>query len=91
MIREFCDAVYDFIGNEEYFSAHSLKLDDFESDLYELGFEDWFYANLLISDNRFSSCLAWGCLILYKGKTDMTIKSFEMKLIKNMDALIHMI
>ena len=81
VIQDYCDAVYDFVSEEEYFSAKSLKLAGFESELYDLGFSDWFYANLLISDDRFSFGTMFGNLILYKGKSNITIKSFEMKLI----------
>lgn len=45
-IRQFCDAVYNFIPENSYFTAQSLKADGFESDLYDLGFSDWFYANV---------------------------------------------
>lgn len=83
MIKDFCDAIYDFIQEEEYFSAQSIKLAGFESDLYNLGFSDWFYANLLISDDRFSFGMMFGNLIFYKGKASITIKSFETKLIRS--------
>ena len=83
MIKDFCDAVYDFIQEEEYFSAQSIKLAGFESDLYNLGFSAWFYANLLISDDRFSFGMMFGNLIFYKGKASITIKSFETKLIRS--------
>ena len=82
MIQEFCNAVYDFIEDGEYFSAQSLRLAGYESELYDLGFSDWFYGNLLISDDRFSFGMMFGNLILYKGKADITIKSFETNLIR---------
>ena len=66
MIQDFCDQVYDFVDDRKYFSAQSLRQAGFESELYELGFSDWFYANLLISDNRFSSGTMFGNLILFK-------------------------
>lgn len=53
-IQDFCDAVYDAVPDGEYFSIKSLKKGGFESELFDLGFEDWFYANLLHSDNRFT-------------------------------------
>ena len=62
MIQDFCDEVYDFVQEKEYFSMQSLKLAGFESELYDLGFSDWFYANLLISDNRFSFGRMYGNL-----------------------------
>ena len=77
MIQDFCDEVYDTVGDNEYFSARSLRLSGFESELYGLGFSDWFYANLLISDDRFSFGNMFGNLILFKGNRNITIKSFE--------------
>lgn len=81
-ICEFCDSVYRFIPDGTYFSAHSLRLWGFKSHLYDLGFEDWFYANLLISDERFSFGNMFGTLVLYKGQEFITIKSFERTLIQ---------
>lgn len=75
-IREFCDDVYDFVDQNGYFSAKSIREDGFKSELYDLEMEDWFYANLLFSDSRFSYGLMFGCPILYKGNLDITIKSF---------------
>lgn len=82
MIQDFCDDVYDFVEDGQYFSAQSLRTAGFESDLYALGFEDLFYANLLISDDRFSFGTMFGNIIFYKGKSNITIKSFEMNLIQ---------
>lgn len=82
MVQDFCDAVYDFVEDGTYFSAQSLKQDGFKSELYDLGFSDWFYANLLISDERFSFGQMFGNIILYKGSESITIKSFEMNRIR---------
>lgn len=75
-IRAFCDAVYAYVPEGTYFSAQMLRTDGFETELYDLGFSDWFYANLLISDDRFSYTNVFGNLILYKGNKDITIQSF---------------
>lgn len=82
MIQEYCDAVYDFVADGEYFSSQSLRKAGFKTELYDLGFSDWFYGNLLISDDRFSFGTMFGNLILYKGKENITIKSFEMNRIQ---------
>ena len=76
MLRDFCDEVYEFVPENSYFSAASLRQDGFASVLYDLGFSDWFYANLLLSDDRFSQGRMFGSIILYKGREDITIKSF---------------
>lgn len=82
MIQDFCDAVYEFVEDGAYFSVQSIRQSGFESELFALGFSDWFYANLLISDDRFSFGTMFGNIILYKGHESITIKSFEMDRIK---------
>ena len=89
MIQDFCDEVYEFVEENSYFSAKSIRKASFISDLYDLGFSDWFYANLLLSDDRFSFGYMYKTMILYKGKKNITIKSFESSLVKkagSMDA-----
>ena len=75
-IREYCDAVYDFVDKDQYFSIQYINSMGFASDLYDLGFTDWFYANLLLSDERFSFGKVLGTIALYKGHTDVMITSF---------------
>lgn len=82
IIKNFCDEVFNYLDNEEYFSAQSLRKKGFKTNLYDLGFSDWFYANLLISDDRFSFGTMFGNLILFKGKASITIKSFEINIIQ---------
>lgn len=81
-IQNFCDAVYEWVDDDRYFSIKQIRSDGFESDMFDYGFSDWFYSNLLVSDERFSYGMLFGNLILYKGVKDITIKSFEMSLIK---------
>ena len=84
-IEEFCDAVYDYVGDGEYFSAQSLRVSGFSTELYDLGFSDWFYANLLTGDERFSYGIMFGAIILYKGRMEhreITIKAFEISRIR---------
>ena len=86
-IDDFCDKVFDFVTDDDYFSVQSIKSDGFESELFNLGFSDWFYANLLISDERFSFGKMFGNIILYKGNKNITIQSFEMSCINKYDSL----
>lgn len=81
-LQDFCDAVWDFVPEGSFFSARSIREDGFTSDLYDLGFSDWFYASLLGSDSRFSFCTCFGCIILYKGKAIVSIKAFETCLVQ---------
>ena len=82
MLQAFCDQVYDFIEDGTYFSAQSLRKSGFESELYDLGFSDWFYANILAVDDRFSSARMYSTVILYKGTRNISIKSFQVDLVQ---------
>lgn len=73
---KFCDAVYDFVEDGSYFSIQSIKADGFDSELFELGFSDWFYSNLLLSDSRLSFTYIFRNLVFYKGYESITVKSF---------------
>ncbi len=81
-IQEFCNAVWEYVEPDVYFSAASLRQAGFESELYDLGFSDWFYANLLLTDPRFSFGVIFKSIILKKGNDDVTCRSFETSLIR---------
>lgn len=81
MLQDFCDQVYDYVEDDTYFNAQSLRLMGFESELYDLGFSDWFYSNLLATDERFSFARIFSTVILYKGTAKVSIQSFELALV----------
>ena len=80
-IEDYCDAVYEYVKDGSFFTSKSLRLSGFRTELYELGFSDWFYANLLLSDPRFSYGTAFKAIVLCKGSAEVTIRSFETALI----------
>ncbi|MBR2743642.1 MAG: hypothetical protein IKD89_08670 [Clostridia bacterium] len=75
-IRDYCDDVYEFIGEGKYFTIQSLRGKGFDSELFELGFSDWFYANLLISDRRLTFVKMLGNIVFYSGDIALSVKSF---------------
>lgn len=77
MLQDFCDDVFDYVDDDTYFSIQSLKQDGFKSELFEQGFDDWFYANLLVFDPRFSHSQMFSAIVLYKGVREITIRTFE--------------
>ena len=81
-IRDFRDAVYEFAEAGAFFNSRSLRRAGFESELYELGFSDWFYDNLLLSDPRFAFTVAYKAIILIRDQTEITLRSFEEGLIR---------
>lgn len=81
MLREYCDKVYEFTEDEEYFSIQSLRKNGFTSELYDLELPDLFFANILFADDRFSFGKMMGTVIFFKGEKKVTKKTFIMDLI----------
>ena len=81
-LKAFCDDIADFVEDGAYFSVQSIRRRGFESELFEYGFSDWFYASLLTSDDRFSNTRAFNNILLFKGEKRITIQSFEESLIQ---------
>ena len=87
MLKEFCDKVYQFVEYGTYFSAKKLRLSGFQSELYDLGFSDWFYASVLCADGRFSFNNMFRSLILYKGNIPISINSFLYDYVKRVGSI----
>lgn len=83
MIHRFCQDVYEFAPTGHYFSIRSLKLDGFYSELFDLGFSDWFYGSLLYTDKRFTMCNMFKNIVLYKGNANISIQSMLVDRVKN--------
>ena len=81
-LRDFRDAVYDYLEDGAWFSAASLRQSGFDAPLYELGFSDWFYGSLLSTDPRFGFSQIFKSIILHKGEDEVTARSFETTLIR---------
>ena len=81
-LRDFRDAVYDYLEDGAWFSAASLRQSGFDAPLYELGFSDWFYGSLLSTDPRFGFSQIFKSIILHKGDGEVTVRSFETALIR---------
>ena len=86
MIHDFCSEIYDSVEDGSYFTIHSLDetgvLPQYKL-LDELGFSEWFYSNILLSDRRFSHQKMFGNIVFYKGNIDITIRSLVLHLIHN--------
>ena len=74
-IKRFIENVYNF-GREEIFTIKSLKEQGFKDKLEDLGFEDWFYASLLTSDNRFKFKKLMNTILFRKGNEKVTLGDF---------------
>ena len=76
IMKKYCNSVNDYVKDNQYFTIQSLKSSGFESGLEEFGFSDWFYANLLLSDDRLSYGTVFCNLVFFKGNTEVTRKTF---------------
>ncbi len=81
-VREFCDAVYDFASDEEYFTIKSLKDHGFSHEIFDFGFEDFFYANLLKYEPGLSYGKMFGSVVFMKGQHDVMRKPFVSAYVK---------
>ena len=76
MMQNFCDEVWDYITDEQFFSMYLLRHSCFSSDLFQFGFGDLFYSSIIKMDNRFSSGNVFGVVVFKKGDAEITIRSF---------------
>lgn len=82
-LKQFCQEVYDFVQPNTYFSIQSIRQNGFYSDLFDLGFSNWFYSNILIADSRFSYGRVFNTFVFYKGDIEITIKAFICELVNH--------
>ncbi len=65
------------IKDNSYFTIHSLRKQGIEHELDELGFDDWFYASILIEDREHIKYQKFTRnRLLYKGKADVKVADF---------------
>ena len=64
-IKAFCRRVRDFT-DKQFFTVQSLKKDGFDDELFELGFDDYFYSSILFFDRENFAHLRAGCNTLFK-------------------------
>lgn len=69
---DFCERVYE-LNLPEYFSLKQIKNTGLSHKLFDLGFDDWFYAKILAqNDKLYSSQQIGGRIILAKGNKNIT-------------------
>ena len=86
-IQEFCDAVYNFIPDDTFFSIQTLMQDGFKSDIFKLGFTDRCYANILGVDPRFAISQILATPILYKGDRHLNAASFIRSIVEKKEGM----
>ena len=81
-LLDFCDEVFNAVNEGEYFSICSLRKRGFESELFDLGFSDMFYAGILQSDDRFFYSGMLGTTMFRLGKERLSIRSLVERLVR---------
>ena len=67
--ENYCKAVSDNYEKGEYFTVTSLRQDGFTHEMDDLGFEEWFYASVLLEDReRFSYQRIGGTRVFLRGR-----------------------
>ena len=84
---DYCDCVYDFVEDETYFTIESLNNAGFSAEIYELGFDSYFYSNILAMSEKFTYAQIFGKIVLYKGnsKSEISKKMFILEQLANYD------
>lgn len=68
-LQEYCSAVFAYVEPGEIFSITSLREAGFSHHLDDLGFDEWFYSSILLTDKeRFSYLKIGGTRLLMRGK-----------------------
>ena len=72
----FCEEVWNYAAEDVCFTIASLRKAGFYSKLFDLGFSDWFYANLLLTDSRFGFGHFLNNLVFCKGALGVSMQAF---------------
>ena len=75
-LAAFCEDVWNYAAEGTYFTIASLRKAGFFSKLFDLGFSDWFYANLLLTDSRFGYGRFLNNLIFCKDASGVSMQAF---------------
>lgn len=68
--ERYCKDVFRYYEKGEYFTVSSLRQDGFTHELDDLGFDEWFYASVLLEDReRFSYQRIGGTRVFLCGKS----------------------
>ena len=87
-IKNYCDEVKRFVDKGDYFTVYSLRKNGFIHHLDDLGFDDWFYASLLIEEkDTFSYRRMGGRKLLYRGCVDVQLGDFLYDLITRLQKI----
>lgn len=75
-LESYCKSVASFYEKGEYFTVTSLRRDGFTHEIDDLGFDEWFYASVLLEDREhFSYQRIGGTRVFLRGKANANLSS----------------
>lgn len=75
-LEEYCNAVKSFVERGAYFTIQSIRKLGFSHTLDELGFDEWFYASILLEDHdNFSYRRMGGNKVFCRGRKEVTLSA----------------
>jgi hypothetical protein len=84
-LEGYCERVWAFVPEGEYFTIAKLSSDGFSDPLSDLGFEDHFYASVLLEDrDHFSYQRIGGVKLLKCGEGQASIREFLESLVRKL-------
>ena len=82
MLDHYCACVHSWVEPHSFFTIASLQQEGFRHELDDLGFEEWFYASLLVEDKEhFSYQRIGGTKLFFAGNSNAVFPDFLSDLI----------
>ena len=81
-LKQYCDEVYAYAQNIDFFTIESLSKQGFTADLESLGFEPWFYSSILREDHRFSHRKMGGTVLFHTAGQEASIRNLVFSILE---------
>ena len=81
-LKQYCDEVYAYAKNIDFFTIESLSKQGFTADLESLGFEPWFYSSILREDHRFSHRKMGGTVLFHAAGQEASIRNLVFSILE---------
>lgn len=81
-LKQYCDKVYAYAQNIDFFTIESLSKQGFTADLESLGFEPWFYSSILRKDHRFSHRKMGGTVLFHAAGQEASIRNLVFSILE---------
>lgn len=86
-LKQYCDAVFERVETDSYFTVEALQKSGFADKLDRLGFVPWFYSSVLRVDKRFRFTKLGGTVLFYKGNVQPNLQSFLVDMLHHLESV----